>query len=212
VLKYACLNGGFETPEIHSKVGSLLHGLPPSRTLVICDSLYGLEQEPVWDKKEHKFGALQFRQLLAFGSQLSTDYCNVVFAVFVTDDQYSLAESVFTNSGLNCRMLIWYKGRKVAFGERLVQDHETILLAFKGSINDVVVNVQFAENRYQYSTVFHTGRVVNFYQYNGKTLNKYQKPLDVMDKLIQMFTRPGHLVIDVSGGTFTTGVSLSQIG
>jgi hypothetical protein len=214
VLRHACIQGDFTDPGIHGKVRAHLLDQPPhSRVLAIADGLYGANKE-LWDKPEKKWGESEYRDLLGFmTNHFGADLSNVVIAVFVTDDQYAGAEAVFKEAGLTCRSLVWYKGSNVKYGERLVQDHETIIVAFKGNESKLVVNIDFSGDKRRYSTVLHCGRVCNPYMFPlGVRLNAYQKPINVIDNLILKFTVPGDVVIDLTFGSNTTGVGQQPCG
>jgi hypothetical protein len=132
---------------------------------------------------------------------------NVVFIIFLTDTQLQSATEVFTSFGMKTRVLVWFKGKRALLGGRLVQEHENILVAWKGVESDLVCNID-AKDSNLYGTVHYQGPLLkaSYIQHEGRPLNLYQKPLKLMMKLIKMFTTDGDLWVDLTCGTGTSAV------
>lgn len=106
------------------------------------------------------------------------------------------------------RLHVWVKNPRVDHGQRFRQDHENMLIAWKGPGESNIVRHIDPRDQSRYSTVHRQGKVSNLFKFNGRILNAYQKPINLIKKQLLMFTSPGDLILDVTCGSGTTAVSL----
>ena len=178
-----------------------------SINLLVADTNYGFNKAPwdstPWNKTEFK-AAVELVHLHNKG--LDT----VRFCFFVTDQQLLDLFSVLVENKLTYRLLTWVKPQHPGSqGSRLRQDTEHLVLAWSGNEADLVNNIDKNDPN-RYSTVLVQNRLRRYLKdaQNNK-VNPYQKPIKVMQKIIQM-TCPGSrnsTIVDITCGTGTTAVS-----
>lgn len=170
--------------------------------LLVGDGNYGAGLA-TWDsvpwEKEFE-DALQF-----VGSRDGNlNYCRFVF--FLTDAQLPVCFSALERSRLSYRLFTWVKPPCPRQGNRFRTDSEYFVLAWKGNEVDVVNNIDPADPT-RYSTVHHQGFIVNKVRDDrGAVANPYQKPILLMQKIINMTVKDGGLIVDITCGTGTTAV------
>ena len=96
----------------------------------------------------------------------------------------------------------------VVTGPRFRHDAEFIIFGWVGKEADLVKNIDKNDPK-RYSTVHVEGRVSHpLRNQQGEIVNPYQKPVNVMLKIINMVCdRDKSLIVDVTCGTGTTEVS-----
>lgn len=176
-------------------------------TLIVADSDYGAKREP-WDQKPW---TTEFEEVFKFGLAVNGSMDLLRFAFFVADHQLVDCLSACGKYGLKFALFTWAKNPTLAQGQKIRRDTEHLVMAWQGGENVFVNNID-ASDQPRYSTLIPCGRVSRFYRDAGKELNKYQKPLTVMTRILQMTCPRGpnhHLVIDVTCGSGTTAVITS---
>lgn len=176
-------------------------------TLIVADSDYGAKREP-WDQKPWE---TEFEEVFKFGLAVNGDINLLRFAFFVADHQLVHCLSSCEKYGLKFALFTWAKNPTLAPGHKIRRDTEHLVMAWQGGENTFVNNIDAADQP-RYSTLIKCGRISKFYRDSGRELNKYQKPLAVMTRILEMTCPRGpdqHLVIDVTCGSGTTAVMTS---
>jgi hypothetical protein len=174
-------------------------------SLLIADSNYGVNIAP-WDLVPW---SQEFEESINFVYNHNRSLDNVKFAWFVSDKQLTDCITACKKSDLSYKVVTWVKPQSpVVTGPRFRHDAEFIILAWDGKEADFVKNIDKTDPK-RYSTVHMEGRVSHpLKNQQGVIVNPYQKPVNLMLKLINMACEGGkNLIVDITCGTGTTAVS-----
>ena len=175
-------------------------------SLLIADSDYGVNIAP-WDLVPW---GKEFEDSINFVLNHNRSLDNVKFAWFVSDKQLADCISACKKSALNYKVVTWVKPQSpVVTGFRFRHDAEFIILGWMGKEKDLVKNIDKMDPK-RYSTVHMEGRVSHpLRNQQGEIVNPYQKPVNLMLKLINMVCDRDNknLIVDITCGTGTTAVS-----
>jgi hypothetical protein len=194
-------------PEGFKQSGPSLSELCPNHSisLLIADSNYGVKKA-AWDEVAW---SEEFRDSIGFVLAHNKILHHAKFAWFVCDKQLVDCITACTDSGLNIKVITWAKPPSpVATGSRFRHDAEFIVLGWMGKEPDFVKNYN-KEHALRYSTVHNEARVHRpLKDKEGNPVNPYQKPVNLMLKLINMACDSREsLIVDITCGTGTTAVS-----
>lgn len=192
-------------PQGFQHVGSALKNLTSKPiALLIGDSNYGVKKAP-WDDVAWSH---EFKESIDFVVQHNRDLRGAKFAWFVSDKQLVDCITTCTREGLNYKVITWVKPfAPFTTGPRFRHDAEFIVLAWVGNESEFVTNIDkhFQE---RYSTVIKEARVMRPLKTpSGEIVNPYQKPVNLMLKIINMACDSSCLIVDITCGTGTTAVS-----
>ena len=112
---------------------------------------------------------------------------------FCDDKFYPILYSVFYE-WLNLGLIIWDKG-KIGMGRPIRKQHELIFYANQGS-------AEFQK----FGDVTHIPSVLKV-KHDTNKIHGAQKPVELIEHLIKGFSNEGDLVIDLFGGSASTGVA-----
>jgi len=125
-----------------------------------------------------------------------------VLCMFCSFDNVDIFKQEAEHNGFNVKnIVIWDKGNwtagdlKAQFGKQ----YEMIIIAHRG-------RCQF-KNDYRFSDIWRIPRLNS-----DKQLHQNQKPEPLMQRLIEVFTNKGDLILDAFSGSFTTCVASEQLG
>ena len=173
--------------------------------LLIGDSNYGVGREG-WDDVAW---SQEFKESIDFVVQHNRGLQGAKFAWFVRDKQLVDCITACTREGLNFKLITWVKPfAPFTTGQRFRHDAEFIVLAWVGNESHFVTNIDkhFQE---RCSTVIKEPRVSRPLKTpSGEVVNPYQKPVNVMMKIINMACDSSGLIVDITCGTGTTAVSV----
>lgn len=113
--------------------------------------------------------------------------------IFCDDKFYPILYSVFYE-WLNLGLIIWDKG-KIGMGRPIRKQHELIFYANQGS-------VEFQK----FDDVTHIPSILKV-KHDTNKIHGAQKPVELIEHLIKGFSNEGDLVIDLFGGSASTGVA-----
>ena len=218
-----------ETNTIHTgDCFDVLSELPPESVhAVVSDPPYNLSkgegvewEDKNWSKTNEEWDDFTIQDYADFTqkwlqlckSKIKKGGCIVVFGTYhnIGHVNVTLQELDFTI--LN--EIVWYK--RNAFPNlsttRLTASHETILWAYKGNDKNYTFNYEWAKktNWPSDSNDMPNKQVRSVWNIptssKGGRLDKHptQKPRQVMDRLIKLFTKPGDVVLDPFAGSGTT--------
>ena len=173
-------------------------------SLLIADSDYGVKKA-FWDQVAW---SREFEDSINFVLNHNRSLVGVKFAWFVCDKQLVDCISACIKSRLNYKVITWVKPHSpVITGPRFRHDAEFIVFGWMGNEADFVKNIN---TRYpnRYSTVHNEARVSHPLKNDeGQIVNPYQKPVNLMLKLINMVCDgENSLIVDITCGTGTTAV------
>ena len=138
--KVAVLEGGFYEPSTGRQLKAMVRRLKKPISLLIADVPYGCTTEP-WDAawKED-----DFRQCVEIVKHCNPnhEFGDCVMVWFLSDQQLPIALSVVHTYDMSFRLKVWTKppvGK--AKGKRLRQNHENILIVWKGTESDLVKHI-----------------------------------------------------------------------
>jgi hypothetical protein len=173
-------------------------------SLLIADSNYGVKKA-YWDQVAW---SQEFEDSINFVTIHNRCLDHVKFAWFVCDKQLMDCISACIKYLLNYKVITWVKPHSpVITGPRFRHDAEFIVFAWLGNEADFVKNIDKTyPNRY--STVHSEPRVSHPLKNDeGEIVNPYQKPVNLMLKLINMACEADKsLIVDITCGTGTTAV------
>lgn len=112
---------------------------------------------------------------------------------FCDDKFYPILYSVFYE-WLNLGLIIWDKG-KIGMGRPIRKQHELIFYANQGS-------AEFQK----FDNVTHIPSILKV-KHDTNKIHGAQKPVELIEHLIKGFSNEGDLVIDLFGGSASTGVA-----
>lgn len=112
---------------------------------------------------------------------------------FCDDKFYPILYSVFYE-WLNLGLIIWDKG-KIGMGRPIRKQHELIFYANQGS-------AEFQK----FGDVTHIPSILKV-KHDTNKIHGAQKPVELIEHLIKGFSNEGDLVIDLFGGSASTGVA-----
>jgi len=113
--------------------------------------------------------------------------------IFCDDKFYPILYAVFYE-WLNLGLIIWDKG-KIGMGRPIRKQHELIFYANQGS-------AEFQK----FDDVTHIPSVLKV-KHDTNKIHGAQKPVELIEHLIKGFSNEGDLVIDLFGGSASTGVA-----
>ena len=194
-------------PEGFKQSGPSVFELCPkeSISLLIADSNYGVKKA-AWDQVPW---TEEFRDSIGFVLAHNRILDHAKFAWFVSDKQLVDCITACIDSGLNYKVITWAKPPSpMATGHRFRHDAEFIVLGWMGKEPDFVKNYN-KDHPLRYTTIHNEARVSRPLKNNeGNPVNPYQKPVNLMLKLINMACDSGEsLIVDITCGTGTTAVS-----
>jgi hypothetical protein len=197
-------------PEGFQQSGPSVQQLCPkeSISLLIADSNYGVKKA-AWDQVPWKE---EFRDSIGFVLAHNRILDHAKFAWFVSDKQLVDCITACKDSGLNYKVITWAKPPSpLATGHRFRHDAEFIVLGWMGNEPDFVKNYN-KNHPLRYSTIHNEARVSRpLKNSEGNPINPYQKPVNLMLKLINIACDSGEsLIVDITCGTGTTAVSCTD--
>ena len=181
--------------------------------LLIADVDYGARKEGAdWDTQP--WGAAQFSSAVGLVNCHNGSLETAKFCFFVTDQQLPDLFQVLSKFELSWKLCTWVKNNQPIMGRRFQQNTEHFVFAWKGNEAQLVDNIAAEDDRFRYSTHHLQGRILPTRKFNttsGKKVNPYQKPLKLMQKIINMACKPKSKsaptnIVDVTCGTGTTAV------
>jgi site-specific DNA-methyltransferase (adenine-specific) len=126
------------------------------------------------------------------------------FYIFYAQSQRHMIVNCLASAGLSVIEpdLIWNKGRNMnAFGGyNFMSYYEPILFGYKPGDNDFMRRL--AEPM---------GNIITCPPLDEK-IHSFEKPHDLLEKLIKQSTNPGDIILDPFAGSFSTGRSARKLG
>lgn len=178
--------------------------------ILVADSNYGVNKHP-WDDKpwDDEFG-----QAFNFVENHNGVLKGTNFIFFLSDQQFLSCISAIKNYGMSYIVLTWSKGDSNVWsvGSKFRQTTEHIIVAWKG-VPANFVNNWTPEDVDRYNTLLNFDRQRKWLRDDkGSIVNKYQKPVRLMDRLLKMAGKKGDtFIVDITCGTGTTAVSAHSI-
>ena len=175
--------------------------------LLVADSDYGASTAS-WDVKV--WGASEFKAAFDLVNGFNQDL-SAKFVFFVTHQQLQTLLPQFSAVGFSYALFTWVKPPNPTQGKRFRRDTEHFVYAWCKECHDTPVENIDPSDPSRYSTAHFQGRIRRFVKTSdGKTANPYQKPVLLMQKIINMTCkRTSNItnILNITCGTGTTAVS-----
>lgn len=186
--------------------------------MILCDLPYGNTDKNKWDV------IIPFEPLWKEYNRIIKDNGSIV----LTAQQPFASELILSNKKMFRYEIIWEKTKPVGFfnAKRMpLRSHENILIFYKRlpKYNPELEECEKKVKRPDNSTIYGTNRsksneytmtktgyprsVIKFSNVTKEQLHPTQKPLDMWEWLIKLYTDEGDLVLDNCMGSFTTAVA-----
>lgn len=162
--------------------------------MVLCDLPYGITKQS-WDKK------LPLDELWKHYKRiLKSDGVVVLFTI-----QPYTSELVMSNIDWFKYEYIWEKERPSNYlrsNKEALKIHENILVFSPTSL----------DKRYKIGEGEKQRSILNYKRDNKKKYHPSEKPVDLLARLIELYTAPGETVLDNCMGGGSTGVACERVG
>ena len=169
--------------------------------MVIFDMPYGFfdTKEVPWDIPLTKAAVVTMIQQLA--AVIVNDDCIGWF--WINPDHYHMMKKCLAQGGWKCQVPFgWYKPNSNVHGVlKYIPSFEQAIVATKGDRSSVWRNWSSDfHDRHNHVTM---NGVTSFYKHEGKVVNPAQKPVQLMQKMIERHCAPGSTVLVIGFGSGT---------
>jgi len=157
------------------------------------------------DKYQHEIKNDDIKDFSMIEKVLELSYkklkTNTILALFCSFDYIEKFKTKMQDVGFNIKnVVIWNKGNWTAgdLQAQLGKQYEMILIGHKGCCK--------FKNDYRFSDIWFEPRVPS-----EKSVHQNEKPLNIIQRIIEIYTNKGDIVVDTFAGSFTTCVASEQL-